>query len=406
MRGFFDWMIAELKRSGLYNGEIVVTTPRRSNSEMLDIWARSHHRFRVSRRGLKNGRLLQVDDDVAVVSRIVDPYHHWPDFLASAENPDITLVVSNTTEAGLAYQCLPWEEAQCPTTFGARLTRWFYHRYRTLGESAPAVDVVPFELVAHNASVLRHVMARHIADWNLPHAFSHWLFAHNAFYNTLVDSIVTSAGPGTLDVVREPYYRLVIDGFGPLSHRLNFAKAGLAVDFVADVTPYQALKIRALNGTHSAIAALGILAGLDTVGAAMADPRLRVYAVRLLREEIVPTLPAFGLAQTYINTFAADVLERFQNPFLAHQLRDIQQNGLAKMGQRLLPTINDYWTRHGRMPPLLALACAAVLLTHREEPAGNWSQALSDPQLADFIVKTEAAISERGWEDALGRALE
>lgn len=406
LRGFFDWMIAELHRAGLYEGSILVTTPRPARPEVLKTWARQENRFTVRRRGLFNGRTIDVEDNVTQVSRILDPHSQWTSFLGSADNPDITLVVSNTTEAGLVYHEEPWAPDRSPATVAGRLTRWFYHRYETLGEDAPSVDVLPFELVAQNGRVLQLLMAHYISAWGLSENFSVWLFTHNNFYNTLVDSIVTSAGPDTLDVIREPYYRLVVDGFGPLPYRMPFDQAGLSVEFVVDVIPYQALKIRALNGTHSALAALGTLAGLTTVGEVMNHPMLGEYVVRLLHNEILPTLPRFGLGRETIEQFATDVLERFQNPFLAHQLRDIQQNGLAKLTQRLLPAMSDYWSLTHDVPPLLTVGAAAVLITHNAAlPAADGKNLMAAP-LADAVQNAMSDIKTVGWEAAVRTRLD
>lgn len=399
-------MVAELNKSGFDPGDILVTTPRPAKPGVFSVWAAVQNQFVVHRRGLLNGEMVDQRDRVAAISRILDPHIAWGEFLASAENPDLTIVVSNTTEAGLVYSPTSPSPHEPATTLAARLTRWFHHRWMVLGPECPPVDVLPLELVARNGHVLQKLMARHVADWDLPEDFDQWLFGTNAFYNTLVDSIVTSAGQDTLDVIREPYYRLVVEGFGPLAERLPFRKAGLSVDFVTDITPYQALKIRALNGPHTALAALGTLAALKTVGEVMAHPILRTYVMQLLQEDIVPTLGRFALPQSEVNHFATDVLERFQNPFLAHRLRDIRLNALAKTTQRLIPALNDFWTLKGQPSARLCVGIAAVLLTEQApDPRSWWSDTIAAPELISAIEVALANLTRRGWESTVRETL-
>ena len=122
---------------------------------------------------------------------------------------------------------------------------------------------------------------------------------------------------------------------GQLRGRSSDWRAGGA-RFVAGAAPFETLKLRNVNGAHSALAYLSVMAGWDTVDQALAQPALRRYLERLMREEIAPTLPplpGLDLAQ-----YQERLLQRFANPALRHQTRQIAMDGSQKLPQRLLDT--------------------------------------------------------------------
>lgn len=147
-----------------------------------------------------------------------------------------------------------------------------------------------------------------------------------------------SAALGAVDawpVVTEPFSQWVIeDRFA--AGRPDWEAAG--AELVSDVEPYEQMKLRLLNGSHSCIAYLGYLAGCETVSEAMANPDFERF-VRGLMEEATPTLtvpPATDLA-----AYKAALIERFKNPALKHRTWQIAMDGSQKLPQRLLGTIGD-----------------------------------------------------------------
>ncbi|MGH6913572.1 MAG: mannitol dehydrogenase family protein, partial [Geminicoccales bacterium] len=135
-------------------------------------------------------------------------------------------------------------------------------------------------------------------------------------------------------VVCEPFRQWVLeDAFaGP---RPPFERAG--VELVADVAPYEEMKLRLLNGSHSTLAYLGFLAGFDHVFEAMRAPALVTCLRRMMAEEVAPTLRV----RADLAAYQASLLERFANPALAHRTAQIAMDGSQKLPQRVLGTVRD-----------------------------------------------------------------
>jgi fructuronate reductase len=153
-------------------------------------------------------------------------------------------------------------------------------------------------------------------------------------------------------VVTEPFSQWVVEEDFPAG-RPAWEEAG--AELVADVEPYELMKLRLLNGCHSTLAYLGYLAGYETVADAMGDPAFEQLMRELMDEEVTPTLrvpPSADLA-----AYKAALLERFRNPALRHRVWQICMDGSQKLPQRLLHTIRDR-LKVGAPFPRLALAVA------------------------------------------------
>jgi tagaturonate reductase len=366
----------------------------------------AHGQYRVVIRGMDGRRLVNEVDTVSVISRVIDPYRQWAAFLETAHSPGMEVIITNTTEAGLVWHEEPYPGRDGPPqSVAGKITVWLWERYQAYsGRQDRGVEIVPCELIEQNGDVLRSLVQRYASVWGLPEAFQAWVASANRFYNTLVDSIVTAAddaderlGGDPLAVMREPFYRWIIQGPRNLAERWHLPVDGLSVDIVEDLRPYRELKVRVLNGAHTALAALGLLAGYQTVGEVMADDAFRGYLGDLLSREVGPTLKAFGLEGTTVTEFIARVFERFQNPYLHHSLADIQLQAVTKVRTRLLPSLRDSWQTRGYVPPRLTLAVAAqmVWLLINE---GN-REMTPDTALAQSRVWwDEPWMHERDWE--------
>ncbi len=241
-----------------------------------------------------------------------------------------------------------------------------------------------------NGSVLRNVVlglaARRdpsLADW----------IAHNVtFPATMVDRIVPATTGADIDevarltgirddgtVVHEPFRQWVIeDAFaGP---RPPLEAAG--VQIVPDVAPFERIKLRCLNGTHSAIAYLGVLAGKATVSAAVADPAFAGFVEALWREEIVPGLAAPPGADPA--AYCAALMARYRNPAIAHRTAQIAADGSQKLPQRILATVSGNLAA-GRPVARLALVVAAWIRFLRGVGDDGTPREVSDP-LAETLI--------------------
>ncbi|CAM3781817.1 tagaturonate reductase [Alicyclobacillus pomorum] len=388
LRGFADWLIHQLNQHGLFQGSIVVVAPRPSGGHNIDRLNRQDGLYTVWLRGLHDGQRVDRKDMVTSVRRGINPYTHWNEFLACAENRNIDIILSNTTESGLVYVPEPYERGRPITSNPGKLTAYLYHRYRHFGgDPSAGVTVIPCELVDDNGILLRKLVERYAADWRLPDGFVDWIRTANRFCNTLVDRIVTGfpesenksevfANLGYEDhllTVAEPFHLWVIQGDGALSAVWPFEQLGLNVKY-ADPKPYRLRKVRILNGAHTAMSAIAHFAGIPTVREVVEDPDLGAFIRDLIFQEILPTLESKALDRQSLNAFADSVLERFANPYVRHEIQSLMLNGLSKIRVRLLPTLTEYVRRRGKLPERLTFAIAALLLYFRnaDQPEHRW----------------------------------
>jgi fructuronate reductase len=215
----------------------------------------------------------------------------------------------------------------------------------------------------------------------------------------MVDRIVPASTPDSLGdaaariglrdeaaIVCEPFTQWVIeDRFsGP---RPAWEDAGAL--FTRDVHPYEAMKLRLLNGSHSAIAYVGQLRGRETVSDAMADPSMHDFVRALMTEDLLATVtvpPGFD-----VHSYCQDLLARFRNPTLAHRTRQIATDGTQKVPVRWLPALRESLL-HGVERPYLERALAAWLhyLATEHNDAGE-SLVVSDPGAPALTAKLRGA---------------
>jgi fructuronate reductase len=232
-----------------------------------------------------------------------------------------------------------------------------------------------------------------------------WIATDCSFPNSMVDRIVprttdadreqVSAKLGLTDawpVVGEPFLEWVVEDHF-VTGRPAWNEGGAR--FVEHAEPFERLKLRWVNGSHSALAYLGAMAGWRTVDRAVADPALRAYLEALLRDEIAPTLPA--LPGIDLNDYRARLLQRFANPALQHQTAQIAMDGSQKLPQRLLGSVRDRLAANAPIDGL-ALAVAAWVHYLRGVDETGAAHAVHDPLagvLAERLAGLHAAPSLR-----------
>jgi fructuronate reductase len=226
-----------------------------------------------------------------------------------------------------------------------------------------------------------------------------WLAAEVAFPCTMVDRIVPAAteadiaavgaGLGLRDaapVVTEPFRQWVIeDRFtGPRP-----AWEAVGAELVADVGPYEEMKLRLLNGSHSALAYLGGLAGFEHIADVMQEADFRAFMRRMMADEVAPTLAV----ATDLAAYQASLLERFANPAIRHRTAQIATDGSQKLPQRLLGPIRDQ-LRAGGPIRHLSLAVAAWMRHAAGRDDQGRTIALADPLAGRFRTITARAGSD------------
>jgi len=186
-----------------------------------------------------------------------------------------------------------------------------------------------------------------------------------SFPSTMIDRIV----PATTDadraivaditgledawpIMTEPFTQWVIEDDFPAG-RPPFETVG--AELVEDVEPFELMKLRMLNGSHSSMAYLGYLSGYQYVNEAIADPGIHQLIHGLMTEEAMPTLP---MSRATLEAYRDQLLARFANPALKHRTWQIAMDGTQKLPQRLLGTIRDRLAA-AQPFPRLALGVAA-----------------------------------------------
>ncbi|MFR7749406.1 MAG: tagaturonate reductase [Collinsella sp.] len=315
-------------------------------------------------RGKENGNTVDESRVISACSRCLNPYRE-DDYRAMMEvavSDDLEIIVSNTTEAGIAYDPSCKADDMPPASFPAKLAQVLHTRWAA---GKPGVIVLACELIDHNGEELLRIMNQYVSDWGWEDEFAQWMANDCTVCTTLVDTIV----PGRIRdpkeaaavaerlgyedpflAVREPFQMWGIQGDESLAEKLPFVKAGLPGVFVTpDVTPYKKRKVRILNGAHTAFVPGSWVAGFDIVRDCMHDETIRGFMNTMLYDEVIPTLAA-DLDVEDCKAFAAAVENRFDNPFIDHALLSICLNSTAKWRARDLPTLKDYVAETGNLP--------------------------------------------------------
>jgi tagaturonate reductase len=276
--------------------------------------------------------------------------------------------------------------------------------------------LIPCELIDRNGDNLRRTILQFAEHWRLPQTFSAWVKQHNVFLNTLVDRVVTgyprdeiqeiTAALGYEDLLvdaGELFHLWVIEGPKELAERLPFDRAGLHVIWTDDLAPHRTRKVRVLNGAHTSCAPAAFLYGVDTVGEMMADGVAGKFVRQIIRDEIVLSI---DLDKTMLMEYADEVIKRFQNPFITHDLRSILLNSSSKFKTRVLPSLLEYQRSQGSFPRKLTFSLAALIAVYRGGTVtGDAMQACRDK--GGFIMKDDRWALEffaGAWADYGGSA--
>lgn len=261
--------------------------------------------------------------------------------------------------------------------YPAKLTKFLYARFRA---GLPGVYLLPVELIENNADELFRCVEKYIDLWHLPDEFREWNRTENFYCNTLVDRIVSGFPRGEalrerlwklvgerddLLSVAEPFGLWVIENKGKIADLLPAGHHNIDIILTDDIAYYKKRKVRVLNGSHTNLVAAGLLSGAETVYDCMTNETLYRF-FRASLEEIVPFVSS---DRSMTERFAADVEERFRNPYLNHQLTSIALNSISKWRARVLPTFRDFFAANGRIPEHLTVGFSCLMHLYRTKYA-------------------------------------
>ena len=363
LRGFFDYFLDAMNKKGLYDGKAVVIQPRAGGKCAL--FNAQDCKYNLYLRGIENGNVVQEHHFIESVSRGVDPYKNFDEYMSLADNEDFRFVVSNTTEAGIAFdENCRFDDKPC-LSFPGKLTQLLYRRYKN---AMKGFVFLPCELIDNNGDELKKCILQYADLWSLEDGFAKWIETENTFANTLVDRIVTGY-PDDETAEKHPddkfldaaeiFHLWVIEG--DFENELPLKKAGFNVVWTDDAKPYKKIKVRILNGAHTSMVTGALLSGVETVGECMADETVSAYLNKCMTQEILPAIGDDEDSRKFMN----DVFDRFRNPFIKHRLRSIALNSVSKFSVRVLPTILDYKEKFGSYPKGFSLSLAYLIFFYK-----------------------------------------
>ena len=405
LRGFADWMVQEMNQKvGLNAGVSVVQSV--SNSNTLE---NQEGVFTVFVKGIRKEEFVSQQFKVDVIQRVVNPNQDFESFLNEAINPDLQFIISNTTEAGIKFSSQDSALETVASTFPGKLTQLLFKRFQHKLDNS--LLILPTELIPQNGAELKSCILLYAELWSLPVEFNTWLNAHVTFCSTLVDRIVSGfpkkpkeavfAELGYIDelVVEAEWFHLwVIEGPRWIEEVLPFKKAGLNVIYTHDLRPYQLRKVRILNGAHTCMACVGYLAGLNTVREAIEHPIVGRYIRRMIYDDIMPQIPGDLLE---LEHYAEEVINRFRNPAIDHQLISISLNSFSKFNARVMPSLLAQLDKSGVVSPRFEYALAALIFFYRGLKGGKEIPLKDSEEVIGFMRKVweEGSYSKSGMED-------
>lgn len=389
LRAFVCWMVQEMNEKANFNSSIVVTQPL--SQGMVPQLNEQDGLYTLVLKGLDKGQPVRVVKRIESISRGINPFERNDEFMQLAGSKELRFVISNTTEAGIAFDPEAKETECPPQNFPARMTKFLYHRFEAFnGAADKGLIFIPCELIEQNGDHLKEHMLHYAQLWNYPAAFVEWMNSACAFANTLVDRIVPGYPRDTIaEITEEVQYedKLVVEGEifhlwvieAPawVEQELPTSKAGLNVLFVPSIKPYRDRKVTLLNGPHTVLSPVAYLSGLNTVREACEDVVVGKYVHKAMYDELIPTL---DLSQEELTAFADSVMERFRNPYVNHLVTSIMLNSFPKFKTRDLPALKKYLDRKGQLPDALVFGLAAIISYYKGGKRGEDPITLHDDQ--------------------------
>ena len=370
MRAFVDYFFDVANEKAGYNGKVALVQPiSQGLTQMIND---QEGLYTLYLRGSENGQKVDAKRVISSCACCLNPYDDadYNKMMAIAESDDLEIVASNTTEAGITYDPACNFEDKPASSFPGKLTQVLYRRFKA---GKKGIVVLSCELIDNNGKELLKCVNQYIDQWKLEDGFKTWVNEENIFCSTLVDRIVPGRIRDNAEVERleqenkyhdnlidvgEIFGVWVIEGPDGLEDRLPFKKAGVNVLVVPDVMPYKHRKVRILNGAHTGFVLGAYLAGQDIVRDCMQNDNIAGFMNKMLYDEVIPTL---DLDKDDLMAFAAAVKDRFNNPFVNHELMSISLNSTSKWKARNMPSFLKYIEINKKLPVCLTMSLAAYI---------------------------------------------
>ena len=382
LRAFADYLIDIMNEKELFGGSVVLCQPIENG--LCDMINEQNGIYTLILRGRENSQPVEKSRVIKSVSRCINPYKDFDSLLEIARSEYLKVIISNTTEAGIAFNPDDKFTDTPASSYPGKLTRFLYERFTHFkGSESSALLILPVELIDNNGDELYKCVLQFADLWNLGGEFKAWL-KKCTFSNTLVDRIVTGYPKKETEAffdklgytdnlldTAEPFFFWALEV--PEDKRDVFPadKSGLNAIFADSIKNYKMRKVRILNGAHTASVLGAYLSGYDIVRDMMNDCEFNSFISETLNEEVIPYIP---LPEKELSDFADAVFERFNNPFIDHRLLDISLNSVSKYKARCLPSVLDAF-KNGNFPKhlLFSLACLLKFYQGYEKDGGFYA---------------------------------
>ena len=384
LRAFVDWIIQKVDESTDFDASVVVVQPIAQG--MVEKLNEQDCLYHVNLQGLIDGKPVNSLTLIDTISRALNPYQDFDAFLRLAEQPEMRFVISNTTEAGIAFDPACRLSDKPASSYPGKLVQLLWHRFKTFkGDPTKGFIIMPCELIFLNGHHLRECIDQYVELWREDFGdeyenFKKWTTESCYVCATLVDRIVPGFPRKEIDSIQEKLGyadNMVVQGeafhlwvietapnlpLEQLAKEFPAERAGLNIVLTHNEAPYHERKVTLLNGPHTVLSPVAYLSGIDIVRDACKHPVVGKFIHKVQFDELMQTL---NLPMDELQQFAGDVLERFLNPYVDHQVTSIMLNSFPKYQTRDLPGLKTYLERKGELPKGLVLGLAAIITYYK-----------------------------------------
>ncbi|OXA69760.1 altronate oxidoreductase [Flavobacterium aquidurense] len=377
LRAFVDYAFHKLNKEIDFNAGIAIVQPLKDG--MVNLINEQDGLYTLFMNGIKKGEKIQDIELITNIVKTINPYTEFANYLALAKEEELQFIVSNTTEAGIEFIESDTPDMQPPVSFPAKLTVLLYERFKHFnGDASKGVTIIPCELIDYNSETLKKYILQYCDTWKLEDAFKTWVSDACTYHSTLVDRIVPGYPRAEIEeynnkldyqdnliVAAEPFFLWAIEGGEALKTKLPFHKTDLNVKIVDDIRPFKMIKVRILNGAHTAMVPFSLLYGNKLVMETV-DGDFTGKFVNSVISEISETL---DMDKNEITAYSEEVMDRFKNPFIKHALADIALNSVSKFKVRVLPSLLGYYKANKKLPVNLTFSLASLIRFYK----GAWN---------------------------------
>ncbi len=333
--------------------------------------------FTQSLKGIHQNKAQQFFFINAAISKVLVAKNEWQKILQCAAQPEIEIIISNTTEVGIVLDETDNIHLNPPKSFPGKLLSFLYERYKIFeGNTENGFIIIATELIIDNAIKLKNILIELAKINQLENNFIEWLITANDFCNSLVDRIVSAANNKTEDFFYDDELAIESELYGlwaietasaKTKNKLSFSLANDGIVITGNIKKFRELKLRLLNAPHSFSCALALLYGFKFVNATMQNVVFKSFLKQLMYNEIIPCIIDEDISTKEAEAFAETVLNRFLNPYIHHQWYSITTQFTGKIKERCVPLVCRHYQISNHPPQKMALGFAAYLLFMKTE---------------------------------------